>query len=70
MGNEGVSEKMTYKPGGNNRKSIMRKRIDAAIAVLETAYINGNGVYVEDSVTGETITIDHDAIPYIRECLK
>jgi hypothetical protein len=60
----------TYKPDGTNHKSEMKRRVDNAIAVFETAYINGNSVIVGDATADMVITIDHNAIPYFVEGLR
>lgn len=60
---------MTYRPGGNNAKSITTERINKAVAILEEAYINGNNVRIEDAFSGATTIIDTKAIPFFREAL-
>lgn len=44
-------------------------RLEAAIAVLEEAYVVGNDVAIYDKRTGKMVTIANDAIPTFRQML-
>jgi hypothetical protein len=60
---------MTYRPGGNNHKSIQEDRVKKAIGILEEAYITGSNVRIENAFSGATVVIDTKAIPFFVRML-